>query len=500
LTTNREVECFSTFIAYEDDTGIDLAMHLKRTLEKRQIHTFVARADIPKAIRRLSDDWRTQIDRVINSSNVFVIILSSATLTAEMIREIGVALDRQKLDATLCLIICRFAEIPRTSIDVLSAASFDTSRFQQIDFTDKIELARRVNLEIDDKGYARKVTFLKKHPRYDKDQLRFRAQLRKEILRIGKIIDAQSISVVHFQVWNKYKPEVKRGFVGNSDEHDLIQAFYTAVQDRYDYQKDIHVPDEQFRALNEKCKSAYNLVLNQIDFVPSEESTDAGIKRRNELLDSSKLHHQGEIAGIPRFPSWLAVQATVVPYSVNREIIGLFNAETDSVLWALHSTKLHFGTPPNLKPKEIDWQFQGPESRFYAVVTSDGVVRYREEIKTGETIYFLRAFEILRLTLAYAVGIYREFGFSGKVCLRLEIDSAKGRRLETSSGSFWPNYYSDSDSIEIVRDVGIDQAESSIGDVIENIFLEFVRFFNWQITTTEAARWTKEFLLTEGEH
>jgi hypothetical protein len=156
LNNDQQTERFAVFLAYEEDTGRDLALHLRQTLEKRQIHTFVARVDIPKAIQYLTDDWRTQIDRVINSCNIFTIILSGRTLTTEMTREVSVAIDRKKKDSKLALMICRYEEIPRTSGDISLATGLDTSLFQQIDFGDKVDLARKVNLEIDDSGFALK--------------------------------------------------------------------------------------------------------------------------------------------------------------------------------------------------------------------------------------------------------------------------------------------------------------------------------------------------------
>ncbi len=143
---------YSVFIAYEDATGIDLAIHLRHALVKRNISAFVASEDIPKSIKNLSDEWRTQINEAIASCNIFILVLSDAQLTTEMTWEVGLALERKKTDATMALMICRYQKIPRTSADILSKTGFDTANFQQIDFADKVDLARNVNLEIDDSG------------------------------------------------------------------------------------------------------------------------------------------------------------------------------------------------------------------------------------------------------------------------------------------------------------------------------------------------------------
>jgi uncharacterized protein YjbI with pentapeptide repeats len=154
LNHGSETKKFPIFVAYEDNTGIDLAVHIKQTIEKRGISTFVAKEDIPKTIQNLTEEWRTQINRVITSCNVFIIVLSAAKLTSEMTREVILAFERRKTDQNFALIICRFVQIPRTSHDILSTAGVDTSLFQQVDFSDKVDLARVVNLQIDDHGFA----------------------------------------------------------------------------------------------------------------------------------------------------------------------------------------------------------------------------------------------------------------------------------------------------------------------------------------------------------
>jgi hypothetical protein len=145
---------FPVFVAYEDDTGSDLAVHLKQALENRKIHTFVAKKDIPQTIQYPSDTWRNIINSVIDSCYIFIMILSGLHLTSEMIREVELAFERSKDDPRLHLIICRFEEIPRTSKDIMSATGVDTSHYQQVDFSGKVELARNVNLLIDDRGFA----------------------------------------------------------------------------------------------------------------------------------------------------------------------------------------------------------------------------------------------------------------------------------------------------------------------------------------------------------
>ena len=88
---------FMVFIAYDDATGFDLADHLKSTLEKRGIPSFVAKKDIPLFIRS-RQGWREKIDRVIGTCNAFFLVLSTDRISQEVIREVKQAFDRSKLD------------------------------------------------------------------------------------------------------------------------------------------------------------------------------------------------------------------------------------------------------------------------------------------------------------------------------------------------------------------------------------------------------------------
>jgi len=112
----------------------------------------VAKDDIPKAVENLSGTWRKIIDEIIDSCTTLVIILSGLKLTGEMIREIRRATTQLQTLGKPALMFCRFAQVSRTSEQILSELGLDTSLFQQIDWSDPVDLARKVSLEIDDEG------------------------------------------------------------------------------------------------------------------------------------------------------------------------------------------------------------------------------------------------------------------------------------------------------------------------------------------------------------
>jgi hypothetical protein len=146
---------FAVFVAYDDMTGFDIAEHLKLALEKRNISTFVARLDITEYVK-LNREWRETIDLVIATCDTFILIMSTDLLSDEVRREIMSAIDRNKVDAKLSIIIARMKGIPRTSLR-LTDLGIDLSNYQQIDFSSAHDLARKISLRLDGHGRATKV-------------------------------------------------------------------------------------------------------------------------------------------------------------------------------------------------------------------------------------------------------------------------------------------------------------------------------------------------------
>lgn len=147
---------FLVFIAYDDATGFDLADHLKSTLEKRGIPSFVAKRDIPLFVRS-RQGWREKIDRAIGSCNTLFLILSTDRLSREVIREVKQAFDRSKADTEFSIFICRIQGVPRSDQQLL-AAGIDSKDYQQIDFTSQYDLVRKVGPLLDEEGRPKEGT------------------------------------------------------------------------------------------------------------------------------------------------------------------------------------------------------------------------------------------------------------------------------------------------------------------------------------------------------
>jgi hypothetical protein len=103
---------------------------------------------------------------------------------------------------------------------------------------------------------------------YSEEQLLYRGRLKEEIVQLGaELTNKEHPNEIPFPVWLcNHEPELRRKLVGNDDEHDIIQRFYTALQNRYNYQKTMTKPDSEFIRLNQACIDAFQNVLLRVRF------------------------------------------------------------------------------------------------------------------------------------------------------------------------------------------------------------------------------------------
>ena len=122
------------FICYETETALDYATHIKKTLEKIGISSFVAAVDIEKGGK-----WQEVIDDVVKSCKYFIVIITGlAHASIEVIREIRLAGSLPSLQGNI--IPCKEMGI---NGELLSQVP-EISGLQLIDFDSKEELARNV--------------------------------------------------------------------------------------------------------------------------------------------------------------------------------------------------------------------------------------------------------------------------------------------------------------------------------------------------------------------
>jgi hypothetical protein len=142
---------YTVFICYETHTGLDLADNLKQALSKRGIRAFVAQEDLPKYMRKYARKWRELRDEAINTAYTFVLILSPR-LSKEMLPEVKLASKRIESEPRFAWITCHLKSAPRISEEILASIGINTSELNQVDFSTKEELARQIDVMLDENG------------------------------------------------------------------------------------------------------------------------------------------------------------------------------------------------------------------------------------------------------------------------------------------------------------------------------------------------------------
>lgn len=109
-------------------------------------------------------------------------------------------------------------------------------------------------------------TEIEQLPKLDEERLRYRSQLKNEIVRLRlELENVEHPKEIPYPVWlYNYDLEQKRKLIGNDREYELIQGFYDALQNRYDYQRSMDHPDDNFNRLNTKCIDTYDIVMKEV--------------------------------------------------------------------------------------------------------------------------------------------------------------------------------------------------------------------------------------------
>ena len=120
------------FISYETKTGKSYAEHLKEALEEGNYSSFLADLSIDKGTK-----WKEEINLALNNCKYFVVVITSLTLRSkEVIKEYKKAMGLKKR-----IIPCRYSQLPVTETGTMS-------ELQQLEFSDKYELANKVIIEL----------------------------------------------------------------------------------------------------------------------------------------------------------------------------------------------------------------------------------------------------------------------------------------------------------------------------------------------------------------
>ena len=122
---------------------------------------------------------------------------------------------------------------------------------------------------------------------------------------------------------------------------------------------------------------------------------------------------------------------------------------------------------------------------FFAKVTKEGVIYYREHIpyKNGG-IHIGRTIKVVNDMLEYARNVYERFKYAGLCTIKLELGNIRNMRLTTDQGRFLRgNYTFDEDRVLIIeQEAPLARITQHPASVVESVVIEFCRSFGFSIT------------------
>jgi len=100
------------------------------------------------------------------------------------------------------------------------------------------------------------------------DRVQYMTQLKHELILLGQELEnVEHPSLVSYPVWLcSHDSALRLRLIGSQEINDIIQRFYTALEERYNYQKTMLRPDDKFVELNTRCKEAYDVVMKSVPF------------------------------------------------------------------------------------------------------------------------------------------------------------------------------------------------------------------------------------------
>lgn len=131
---------FEYFVSYNQNLSDDIAQRIYDTfVTQRGYKVYVNHIEQQKRTGRYKED----IDNIIKSSKVFILVHSYGALTRkEIIREVKVGFPEGKMLRELWIVRENKADVPRKSDDFKKKTCIDISEFEQKDFNSLGDLAR----------------------------------------------------------------------------------------------------------------------------------------------------------------------------------------------------------------------------------------------------------------------------------------------------------------------------------------------------------------------
>jgi len=136
---------YDIFLSYYSGTGIDFAKYLKSKLKDFGINAFLDIKDIPKSVKKDSDEWRKIIDESLLNSNKLILLMTLGfNSRPEVLRELKIAIDN-KIER----IQFKHVNLQKKDLIVkIEDKTLDLSKFQYLEFDDEPDLLRKLGVEL----------------------------------------------------------------------------------------------------------------------------------------------------------------------------------------------------------------------------------------------------------------------------------------------------------------------------------------------------------------
>jgi len=189
---------------------------------------------------------------------------------------------------------------PKKTLEYLALASLLARR---VDESKKLEGQNNIEETARD-SRTTSVSPNKEARSLNKEQLDYRLCLKEEIITVRMELDNfVNPSETPYPVWLcNHDPTLRRRLVGNNVEHDLMQKFYTTLQNRYNHQKTMLTPDSKFAELNTECIRAYDKVIMEVGFASTETSAVEKLQtyaQLSEILSNIFVRNPNPVDYVP---------------------------------------------------------------------------------------------------------------------------------------------------------------------------------------------------------
>ncbi len=296
---------YDVFISYESTTGTGFSEHLKNALERRKGHNH--KVFLANETLYVGDKWKVEIDSALNSCKYFVVIITSLTMDSDWVmREYQRAKEMNKR-----IIPCRYSKISVSDTKELA-------NIQQIDFSDKFDLANNVILELrkidereregigvkkDAEEFLKRGNLLYSLGKFEEaekeylEALRINPDLADTYHNLNALyynlntIRKSTEAIQNLEIIHKKPRQLSKIFKIYNDEEEILKELI----ELYDMVKDIHIFTEEFEVkTNLQADSEFRNALDHLMRVLREKLNPKS-EKGEEYIRSNLSNARGHI-------------------------------------------------------------------------------------------------------------------------------------------------------------------------------------------------------------